>query len=380
MSSPTPDTNPRGSEPPVTPPYVFGPGSGSPAAPEPRISTRRVLVAALPLMAIVGFAGGMVYHRATQVKRPTLSPALIGAAQQRLTHGLDPKFADADKDLVADPPTGAAALVDPEILVFSYIATDDPKNAEATWQPLMDRIAEATGKKVVYLAGAHDADDQIIALQEGRLHVTGFNTGNVPAAVNKAGFVPFCVMAAADGTYSYEMEIIVPADSPIKGPADLKGHTMTFTDLGSNSGFKAPLVLLRNNFHLEPGIDFDVNVSFGHERSIEGIAKKKFEAASIANEVLERALSRGLIQQSDYRSIYHSEGFPPAAIGYVYNLKPELTQKIRAAVLGFDWKGTPLEKAYGPAGKVKFVPIAYKDQWSFVREIDDEIGRMPGYR
>jgi hypothetical protein len=29
---------------------------------------------------------------------------------------------------------------------------------------------------------------------------------------------------------------------------------------------------------------------------------------------------------------------------------------------------------------VKFVPIAYKDQWSFVREIDDEIGRMPGYR
>jgi phosphonate transport system substrate-binding protein len=244
----------------------------------------------------------------------------------------------------------------------------------------MDRIAEATGKSVVYLAGAHDADDQIAALQDGRLHVTGFNTGNVPAAVNQAGFVPFCVMAAADGSYSYEMEIIVPPDSLIKGPADLKGHTMTFTDLGSNSGFKAPLVLLRNNFHLEPGIDFDVNVSFGHEPSIEGIAKKKFEAASVANEVLKRALSRGLIKDSDYRSIYHSEGFPPAAIGHVYNLKPELAQKIRAAVLGFDWEGTPLVKTYGPAGKVKFVPIGYKDQWSFVREIDDEIGRMPGYR
>jgi phosphonate transport system substrate-binding protein len=380
MSSPTPDANPPESQPPIAPANVFGPGSGSPAVPEPRISTKRVLMAALPLVAIVGFAGGMVYHRATQVKRPTLGPALIAAAQQRLTEGLDAKFADADKDLVADPPKDAAALVDPETLVFSYIATDRPRTAPATWKPLMDRIAEATGKKVVYLAGAKDADDQIKALQEGRLHVTGFNTGNVPGAVNQAGFVPFCVMAAADGSYSYEMEIIVPADSPIKSPADLKGHTMTFTDLGSNSGFKAPLALLRNNFHLEPGIDFDVNVSFRHEASIEGIAKKKFEAASVANEVLKRALSEGLIRESDYRSIYQSEGFPPAAIGYVHNLKPELAQKIRNAVLGFDWKGTPLEKTYGPAGKVKFVPIAYKDQWSFVREIDDEIRRMPGYR
>jgi phosphonate transport system substrate-binding protein len=380
MSTPTPDGSPPESEPPIAPSNIFGPGSSSPVAPEPRISTKRVLVAALPLVAIVAFAGGMVYHRATQVKRPTLSPALIAAAQQRLTKGLDPKFTDADKDLVADPPKDAAALIDPDPLVFSYIATDNPKTAETIWRPLMDRIAEATGKKVSYLAGAHDADDQIRAMQEGRLHVTGFNTGNVPGAVNLAGFVPFCVMAAADGTYSYEMEIIVPAGSPIKSPGDLRGHTMTFTDLGSNSGFKAPLVLLRNNFHLEPGIDFDVNVSFGHEPSILGIARRKFEAASVANEVLQRVLSRGVIKESDYRSIYHSQGFPPAAIGHVYNLKPELAQQIRTAILGFDWKGTPLEKDFGSAGKVKFVPIAYKDQWSFVREIDDEIGRMPGYR
>ena len=187
-------------------------------------------------------------------------------------------------------------------------------------------------------------------------------------------------MAAADGSYSYEMQIIVPPDSPLQTPADLKGHTMTFTDLGSNSGFKAPLVLLRNEFHLEPGIDYDVNVSYSHEKSIVGIAERKFEAAAVADELLKRAISRGLIKESQFRSIYHSEDFPPAAIGYVYNLKPELASQIRAALLSFDWKGTPLEKAYGPAGKARFVPISYKDQWSFVRFIDDEIGRMPGYR
>src|SRR5262249_17323875 len=161
----------------------------------------------------------------------------------------------------------------------------------------------------------------------------------------------------------YQMEIIVPADSPIRAPADLKGHTMTFTDLGSNSGFKAPLVLLRNEFQLEPGIDYDVNISYGHNQSIAGIAKKTFEAAAVASEILPRALSQGLIQQAQFRSIYKSEGFPPAATGYVYNLKLELAEKIRHALLSFDWKGTPLETVYGAAGKTKFVPITYKDQW-----------------
>jgi phosphonate transport system substrate-binding protein len=231
---------------------------------------------------------------------------------------------------------------------------------------------------VTYYADAHDADDQIEALQQGRLHVTGFNTGNVPAAVNLAGFVPMVAMAGADGSSSYEMEIIVPADSPIKSPADLKGHTMTFTDLGSNSGFKAPLVLLRNKFQLVPGVDYDVNVSYGHEKSIDGIAKKKFEAAAVANDVLKRSIDRGRIKEAQFRSIFKSEGFPSACIGSVYNLKPEFAEKIRAALLSFDWKGTSLEKAFGPAGRARFVPITYKDQWSFVREIDDEIRRMPG--
>ena len=354
MSSPTPGADPPEPEQPNPPAAVFGPAS--PSSGESRSLTRRVTLAALPLVAIVAFAGGMVYHSVTQVKSMALSPALIAAAQKRLTKGLEPKFTDADKDLVADRPTDASRLVDPEDLVFSYIATDDPKTAELTWKPLMDHLAAATGKTVTYLAEVHDADDQIEALNEGRLHVTGFNTGNVPGAVNKSGFVPFCVMAAADGSYSYEMQIIVPPDSRLQTPADLKGHTMTFTDLGSNSGFKAPLVLLRNEFHLEPGIDYDVNVSYSHQKSIEGIANRKFEAAAVADELLKRAISRGLITESQFRSIYHSADFPPAAIGYVYNLKPELARQIRAALLSFDWKGTPLEKAYGPAGKAQLRP------------------------
>lgn len=374
MSSPTPDDRlPDAPTPPLASP-PSEPGAITPH--RPVVSTKRVLMAAVPLVAIVVFAGGVAYLRATQVKATSLSAGLIANAQKRLTTGLDARFSDVDKDLVADVPTDPAQLVDPETIVFSYIATDEPAQAETTWKPVMDRIAAATGKTVAYVTEVHDADGQIEAMRQGRLHVTGFNTGNVTAAVDLAGFVPCCVMAAPDGSYSYEMEIIVPADSPIKTPADLKGHVLTFTDLGSNSGFKAPLVLLKNKFQLEPGFNYDVNVSFGHDKSIAGIAARKFEAAAVANEILKRELGRGKVKPSQFRSIYRSEGFPPACIGTAHDLKPELAAKIREALVSFDWKGTTLEKVFGGAGKARFVPITYKDQWSFVRDIDDEIRRI----
>jgi phosphonate transport system substrate-binding protein len=76
------------------------------------------------------------------------------------------------------------------------------------------------------------------AMRAGRLHVTGFNTGSVPLAVNAVGFRPFAMMASLDGSFGYEMEIIVPADSDIQSIEDLRGRQLAFTSETSNSGFK----------------------------------------------------------------------------------------------------------------------------------------------
>ena len=74
----------------------------------------------------------------------------------------------------------------------------------------------------------------------GRLHISRRpGTGPTPIAVNCAGYVPFAIMGAESGTFGYEMEIIVAADSPIKTAADLKGKKVAFTAPTSNSSFKA---------------------------------------------------------------------------------------------------------------------------------------------
>jgi phosphonate transport system substrate-binding protein len=188
------------------------------------------------------------------------------------------------------------------------------------------------------------------------------------------GFVPVCGIPTADGTALTHTEIIVTPDSSLQKPIDLKGHELTLTEPGSNSGYKAPLVLLRSQFGLQPMSDVHPRYSGSHEASIAGIASKQYEAAAVASDMLARAVAAGDIKTDQYRTIYTSESFPTAGLGYVYNLKPDLAAKVKDALLSYDWKGTPIEEVFTGVKTTKFVPVNYKDDWSLIRRIDDEMG------
>src|SRR5438067_151681 len=188
-----------------------------------------------------------------------LGPALKLASEYR----------DADGDLVADPPADPAKFLKVEEIAFTVVPSEDPeqqKREQEAWQDFLAALEKATGKKVKYLSEVTGADAQLQAVREGRLHVTAFNTGLVPTAVNTAGFVPLFAPADDGGKYSYEMEILVPAGSPVKTPADLKGKTVGFTAVSSNSGAKAPIVVLKDKFGLLAGTDYKFILSgtLGH--------------------------------------------------------------------------------------------------------------------
>jgi phosphonate transport system substrate-binding protein len=284
------------------------------------------------------------------------------------------KYVDEDNDMVADPPKDASQLIDPPTLVFCYVAQEEEDKYQQEWKPFCDYLSKATGKPVEYLV-VHNSEEQLKALADGKLHVTGLNTGAVPEAVNNCGFVPVCRVPTDDpgGTH---VEIIVPTSSPINSLADLKGHELTLTEPNSNSGYKAPMVLLKSDFSLEPERDYFVRMSNGHEVSIAGIAKGEYQAAAVASDMLARAQASGAIAKNQYRSVYKSENFPSAALGYAYNLKPELAAKIKEAMLSFDMKGTSLEADFGSDGATKFVPVNYKNDWALIRRIDEESIRL----
>ncbi len=280
---------------------------------------------------------------------------------------LDARYCDRNGDLVADLPLDSSKWVDPDTIIFSYTPVEDPAVYQKVWDGFIKHMEKVTGKKVIFFPVQSNAA-QIEALRSGRLHIAGVNTGSNPIAVNCAGFVPFGMMASADGSYGYEMEIIVPADSTIMTPADIKGRTLTFTSPTSNSGNKAPSALLKSEFGLIKDVDFKTNFSGKHDNSVLGIANNDYEVAPVANSVMKRMFDRKVVDPASIRTIYKSETFPTTGYGLAYNLHPVVAANIKNAFFSFKWEGSTLQKEFKKEGR--FVHITHKTDWNVIRQID----------
>ena len=286
---------------------------------------------------------------------------------------LDGRYTDADGDLVADIPSDEGALKDPGTLIFAYTPVEDPAVYQEAWKDFLDHLTEVTGKKVQFFPVQSNAA-QIEAMRAGRLHVAGFNTGSNPLAVACAGYRPFTMMAAEDGSFGYEMEIITHPDSGIGSVEDIKGKQMAFTSETSNSGFKAPSAILKADYEMEAGRDFEPVFSGKHDNSILGVANKDYPAAAIANSVKARMISRDVVDEDQLVVLYTSQTFPTTSYGTAHDLTPELQEKIREAFETFEWEGTSLEEEFSKNGEAQFVPITFQKEWEVIRKIDEANG------
>lgn len=286
---------------------------------------------------------------------------------------LGDRYVDNDGDLVADIPTDASELLDPSTLIFAYTPVEDPAVYAEVWQGFLDHLADATGKNVQFFPVQSNAA-QIEAMRAGRLHIAGFNTGSNPLAVACAGYRPFAMMAAADGSFGYEMEIITYPDSGVASVEDIRGGEMAFTSETSNSGFKAPSAILMSEFNMAAGDDFTPVFSGAHDSSILGVANQDYQAAAIANSVLARMLERDVVSEDQLVMIYQSQTFPTTSYGTAHNLTPELQDAIQEAFFSFDWEGTALAEEFAGNGEEQFIPITFQEEWSVIRAIDEANG------
>ena len=166
------------------------------------------------------------------------------------------------------------------------------------------------------------------------------------------------------------MEIITFPGSGIEKVEDIKGKQLAFTSPTSNSGFKAPSAILKSDFDLLPERDFEPVYSGKHVNSILGVANKDYLAASIANSVKSRMISREVINEDDVITIYKSQTFPTTGFGTIYNLAPELQEQIRNAFFNFDWDGTTLEAEFSKSNEGQFLEMTYQEFWDVIRKID----------
>lgn len=177
-------------------------------------------------------------------------PALAGVALLALGLAACSGSAEATGTAGADESSAASGFaVDENTLVFGVVP--DSVDTETNYQPLMDYIADLTGKTVEY----HESTDYaalIEAAVAGKVDVASFSGFTyVTATNNGAKLTPISSIVTDEGQEpGYYSQAIVPVDSDIKSLEDFKGKKVCFVDPSSTSGYLFPSYNL-----IEAGID-----------------------------------------------------------------------------------------------------------------------------
>src|SRR5438876_5328160 len=238
---------------------------------------------------------------------------------------LDALYCDENRDLVADPPKDPAKLVSPDPLIFTYAPVEDPAVYEGAWGDFLKHLEKVTGKKAQYF-GLQNYAAQIEAMRSARLHISGFSAGSLPYAVNLAGAVPFAIMRDSKGPVGYHLIVITQAkNDKVNSIADLKGKRVAHVSQTSNSGHQAPVYFF-SKMGVVPGKDYQIAFSGRHDSSALGVVNGDYDAAPVADAVLERMVVRGVIKATDYKVIYTSPVLPSGPFAYSHNLETRLAE------------------------------------------------------
>ncbi|MFU1783685.1 phosphate/phosphite/phosphonate ABC transporter substrate-binding protein [Haloarcula japonica] len=269
---------------------------------------------------------------------------------------------------VQSTPDNQDDLIDPDRIAFAMTPTEDPAVYRDTMQPLMDNIAEETGKSVKYFP-LNSYASQIEAMRSERLHVAGFSTGPTPFAVNLAGAVPFSLQISKEGDFGYRLWLATQADNDdISSLEDLKGKRVAHAEPSSNSGNLAPRALFSNQ-GVTPGEDYEVSYSGGHEQSILGVANDDYDAAPVCSTCVTRVAEADNIDPTNLKVVWASNPFPTTSFCYRYNLKPEIQEGIRAAFLDYDYSDTKIAEVFG--GRGKWTEIDYATVYDIILQIQE---------
>lgn len=277
---------------------------------------------------------------------------------------LDLQYCDEDANLVADLPADPKHWKNSDTILYSNSPLEDPAVHEKLMEPFMRYMSQCSSKKFRYYTVLSNAA-AVEAMRSGRMQMGNFSTGDTAFAVNLAGAIPIAVRGDASGPQGMHLIAIVKKSSPFQKLADLKGKKVAHVAPSSNSGNLAPRALFGKE-GLVADQDYTPLYSGQHENSIAGVASGDYDAAAVADDILQRMAGRGLVKLDDFRVIYQSPTFLPGALSIAHDLHPDLQKKLRDCT--FAYRYTPeMKKAF--AGADRFVPIDYQTDWDNVRAV-----------
>ncbi len=179
-------------------------------------------------------------------------------------------------------------------------------------------------------------------------------TGAYVRGEQEFGMEVLAVSEVAGSTVYYSY-IIVPADSPVESPADLRGRTFAFTDPLSLTGYIAPLMLFQS-LGIRPEDFFQRTLfTYSHDNSIRAVAERWVDAAGVDSVVYETMTREDQALAGAAKIIWRSEPFGAPPVVVHPGMDAAMKERIRRVLLsmGDDPEG---RATLAPLGVERFVP------------------------
>ena len=167
----------------------------------------------------------------------------------------------------------------------------------------------------------------------------------------------------------YHAYIIVPKDSTVKDLAGLKGKKFAFTDPKSNTGKIVPTYMIGKEFNTTPEKFFGKTIfTRSHDKSIEAVAKKLVDGASVDSLIYDYAAKKDPTFTSQTKIIKKSPkyGIPPVVVRKDTN--PAIKAKIKEIFLNMH--KDPEGKAILAGIMVDKFIVPKDSDYNSVREMD----------
>jgi phosphonate transport system substrate-binding protein len=220
----------------------------------------------------------------------------------------------------------------------------EPYEDAALLAPAYQPLAEALGKSLncnVELNITTNYTAEIEAMRSGKLDIAEFGPLAYVFAQKLANAELVATFSDADGNpATYYASIVSWPGSGITDISQLEGRTFAYSDPASTSGHLYPAFALKSN-----GIDPDTGVravyAGSHTAAFEAILNHKVDAGEMNSDRIASATRAGTYAPEKFVTLWRSAPIPQDPITVRGNLPAAYKEKIKAALLAFDFTTLP---------------------------------------
>lgn len=231
-----------------------------------------------------------------------------------------------------------AACEDPERLRFSIAGKGEPRESLELYLPLLDYLAERTGKPVdIFIPGS---DAPPLAALEDWIHLAVLSANAyVEGRAQNPAIEPFATLARGPGHLQseapgYEAVLISKADGPIKRLKAAKGAVVGLADKKGLLGYRVPNVVFTKLVGAELESHFSkVVYTGGHENSTRAVIDGSVDVAFVAAKSFDRMVDKGEVLLHEVTLLWRSPPVPESAFVFVAGLCTDLKATIADSFL-----------------------------------------------